>query len=120
MGDIQKLVIDGKSYVLLSEDDYEDLIDGLQADAIMARVDAGEEPGLSRSCRRRRTAKILFGLSAVSEDDDDRTCGCRPAFPSLIVRHRNRQETRSVAVLLRIARALKVDLDDLVVEVEPD
>ncbi len=43
MGSIQKLTIDGKNYVLLSEEDYEDLVDGLEAGHIMARIAAGED-----------------------------------------------------------------------------
>lgn len=43
MGEIQKLTIDGKGYVLLSEDDYQDLVDVSDARAAKARIDAGEE-----------------------------------------------------------------------------
>ncbi len=41
--DIQKITLDGKNYVLLSEEDFEDLIDGMKAQAVLARVQAGEE-----------------------------------------------------------------------------
>jgi len=41
--DIQKFDIDGKAYVLLSEEDYEDLVDGLKANAVLAGIAAGEE-----------------------------------------------------------------------------
>ncbi len=52
MGEIQKLTIDGKSYVLLREEDYEDIIDGLRAEAIMARIEAGEGRQEDRIRRR--------------------------------------------------------------------
>ena len=42
MSEIQRLTIDGKGYVLLSEEDYEDLVDGLEANAVMARIAAGD------------------------------------------------------------------------------
>ena len=43
MGDVRKVVIDGKSWVMLSEDDYEDLLDRLEAETVLARVRDGEE-----------------------------------------------------------------------------
>ncbi len=43
MGELRKTVIDGETYVLIPEEDYEDLIDGIKAEKIMARIRAGEE-----------------------------------------------------------------------------
>ena len=73
MGDVQRLTIDGKNYILLSEEDYEDLTDGLEASRIMARVAAGEETWphelvkeLMETDSRIRTYRTYRGLS-VSE-----------------------------------------------------
>ncbi|MGF0536935.1 hypothetical protein ACQQ2Q_02995 [Agrobacterium sp. ES01] len=43
MGPLQKTVIEGQSYVLVPEEEYEDLLDTLAAHRTMARVEAGEE-----------------------------------------------------------------------------
>lgn len=116
MGEIQKLTIDGKAYVLLSEDDFEDLIDGLRADAIMARVAAGEETWplelameLSETDSRIRTFRTYRKLSV---SDLASAAGISQPYLSEI---ESGKKTGSVDVLKRIATALKVDLDDIVV-----
>ncbi|MFT4180815.1 MAG: helix-turn-helix transcriptional regulator [Rhizobium sp.] len=43
MGEINRITIDGKDYVLIPEADYEDLLDIADARAVRARIDAGEE-----------------------------------------------------------------------------
>lgn len=115
MGDIQKLTIEGKNYVLLSEDDFEDLIDGLRADAIMARVAAGEETWphefvmeLSETDSRIRSFRTYRKMT-VSELAE--AAGISQPYLSEI---ESGKKTGSVDVLKRIATALKVDLDDLV------
>jgi len=117
MGDIQKLTIDGKNYVLLSEEDYEDLVDGLRADAIMARVAAGEETWplefvreLPETDSRIRTFRNYRKMT-VSELAE--AAGISQPYLSEI---ETGKKTGSVDVLKRIAAALKVDLDDLVVD----
>lgn len=117
MGDIQKLTIDGKNYVLLSEDDYEDLIDGLHASAIMARVAHGEETWphelvkeLAETDSRIRTYRKYRGLT-ISELAE--AAGISQPYLSEI---ESGKKTGTVDVLKRIAIALKVDLDDLVVD----
>jgi DNA-binding XRE family transcriptional regulator len=121
MSDVQKLTIDGKNYVLLSEEDYEDLMDGLHASAIMARVAAGEETWphqliveLSETDSRIRTYRNYRGLS-MSELAE--AAGISQPYLSEIEAGK---KTGSVDVLKRIAKELRVDLDDLVVDVEPD
>jgi DNA-binding XRE family transcriptional regulator len=115
MGEIQKLTIDGKAYVLLSEEDYEDLVDGLHAQAIMARIAAGEETWplelvmeLSETDSRIRTYRTYRKLS-VSELAE--AAGISQPYLSEIEAGK---KTGSVDVLKRIAAALKVDLDDIV------
>jgi DNA-binding XRE family transcriptional regulator len=115
MGEIQKLTIDGKAYVLLSEEDYEDLVDGLHAQAIMARIAAGEETWplelvmeLSETDSRIRTYRTYRKLS-VSELAE--AAGISQPYLSEI---ESGKKTGSVDVLKRIAAALKVDLDDIV------
>lgn len=115
MGEIQKLTIDGKSYVLLSEEDFEDLVDGLRAEAIMARVAAGEETWplelvmeLSETDSRIRTFRTYRKMS-VSELAA--AAGISQPYLSEI---ESGKKTGSVEVLKRIAAALKVDLDDIV------
>jgi DNA-binding XRE family transcriptional regulator len=116
MGDIQRITLDGKSYVLLSEDDFEDLIDGLRADAIRARIAAGEETWpaelvyeLWETDSRIRTFRKYRELT-ISELAE--AAGISQPYLSEI---ENGKKTGSVDVLKRIATALKVDLDDLVV-----
>nr|WP_299497603.1 helix-turn-helix transcriptional regulator [uncultured Rhizobium sp.] len=116
MGEIQRVTLDGKNYVLLSEDDFEDLIDGLKADAILARIAAGEETWPAelvyelwetdsqiRTFRKYRglTAAELAEAAGMSEPD--------------VYDLENGKRTGDVDVLKRIATALKVDLDDLAV-----
>lgn len=117
MGDIQKLTIDGKNYVLLSEEDYEDLMDGLHASAIMARVAAGEETWphelvveLTETDSRIRTYRKYRGLT-ISELAE--AAGISQPYLSEI---ESGKKTGAVDVLKRIATALKVDLDDLVMD----
>ena len=121
MGDIQKLTIDGKNYVLLSEEDYEDLVDGLHANEIMARIAAGEETWphefvkeLLESDSRIRSFRNYRGMSVSALAD---AAGISQPYLSEIEAGK---KTGSVDVLKRIANVLKVDLDDLVVHVEPD
>jgi DNA-binding XRE family transcriptional regulator len=117
MGDVQKLTIDGKNYVILSEEDYEDLVDGMRANAIMARVAAGEEvwpyelvKELSDTESRIRTFRTYRKMT-VSELAE--AAGISQPYLSEI---ETGKKTGSVDVLKRIATALKVDLDDLVVD----
>ncbi len=117
MGDIQKLTIDGKNYVLLSEDDYEDLVDGLRADAIMARVAVGEETWpyefvkeLTESDNRIRTFRTYRKMT-VSE-----LAAAAAISQPYLSEIETGKKTGSFDVLKRIASALKVDLDDLVVD----
>lgn len=116
MGEIQKLTIEGKNYVLLSEDDYEDMIDTLEANAIMARIKAGEETWphelvveLSQTDSRIRTYRKYRGLSMT---ELAQAASISQPYLSDI---ENAKKAGSVDVLKRIAVALRVDLDDLVV-----
>lgn len=114
MSEVQRLKIDGKGYVLLSEEDYEDLMDSLQGQAIMARIAAGEETWphdlvveLFETTSRIRTYRTYRGLS-VSELAE--AAGISQPYLSEIEAGK---KTGSVDVLKRIAAALRVDLDDI-------
>lgn len=114
--DIQKITLDGKNYVVLSEDDFEDLVDGLRAQAVLARVEAGEETWpmelveeLWKTDSRIRTYRKYRGMTMT---ELAAAAGISQPHLSDI---ENGKKTGSVDVLKRIAVALKVDLDDLVV-----
>jgi DNA-binding XRE family transcriptional regulator len=114
--DVQKLKIDGKNYVLLLEEDFEDLVDGLQADAVMARIAAGEETWpaefvyeLLESDSRIRSYRTYRKMSPA---ELAQAAGLSEAEFTEI---ETGKKTGSVDVLKRIASALNVDLDDLVV-----
>ncbi|MGV8936244.1 MAG: helix-turn-helix domain-containing protein [Allorhizobium sp.] len=117
MGDIQRLTIDGKNYVLLSEEDYEDLVDGLEANAIMARVAAGEETWphalvleLMDTDSRVRTYRTYrkMTVNELAEAAD--------IAPSELADIESGEIAGSIDAMTRIATALGLDLDDLVVE----
>ncbi|HUH50311.1 MAG TPA: helix-turn-helix transcriptional regulator [Mycoplana sp.] len=119
MGQLRKTVIDGRSYVLVPEEDYEDLLDGIAAEQVMARIRAGEETWpadlvyeLWETDSRIRTFRNYRGLT-VSELSE--AAGISQPYLSEI---ENGKKTGSVDVLKRIAKALKVDLDDIVVDAE--
>lgn len=116
MGEVRKVTIEGKNYVLVSEEDYEDLIDGLNAGVIMARIKAGEEVWPAELVRelmetdsRIRTYRKYRGMTGT---DLASTAGISQPHLSDI---ENGKKVGSVDVLKRIAAALRVDLDDLVV-----
>ncbi|MCF3638506.1 helix-turn-helix transcriptional regulator [Rhizobium sp. TRM95111] len=121
MGQLRRTVIDGQSYVLIPEEDYEDLIDGIGAEKIMARIRAGEETWpaafvyeLWETDSRIRSFRNYRGMTVSALAD---AAGISQPYLSEIEAGK---KTGSVDVLKRIANALKVDLDDLVVDVEPD
>lgn len=115
MGEIQKLTIDGKGYVLLSEDDYQDLVDVSDARAAKARIDAGEDTwpidivkaliageDPVRVFRKHRgmTIKELAEKSGLSQ----------PYLSEI----ETGKKKGSLDAIKAIAGALDVDLDDLV------
>jgi DNA-binding XRE family transcriptional regulator len=116
MGDVQKLTIDGKNYVLLSEDDYEDLIDGLQANAIMAKIAAGEETWpleiVEAKMSGENPTRVYRKYRGMTMAELAEAAGISQPYLSEI---ENGKKTGAVDVLKRIAVALRVDLDDLVV-----
>ncbi|MDQ0319493.1 DNA-binding XRE family transcriptional regulator [Pararhizobium capsulatum DSM 1112] len=121
MSEIQKLTIDGKGYVLLSEEDYEDLIDGLEAHAIMARIAAGEETWpmevVEARVRGENSVRVYRNYRKLTASELAAAAGISQPYLSDI---ENGKKTGSVAVLKRIAKVLKVDLDDLVPDVAED
>jgi DNA-binding XRE family transcriptional regulator len=121
MGDAQKLVIDGKNYVLLSEEDYEDLIDGIEANAVMARIAAGEETWpmeiIEAKMNGEHPIRVYRKYRGMTMVELAKAAGISQPHLSDI---ENGKKTGSVDVLKRIAVALKVDLDDLVVWSQED
>ena len=116
MGELRKTVIDGETYVLIPEEEYEDLMDSIAAEKIMARIRAGEETWpaelvyeLWETDSRIRTYR---NYRKMSVSDLAAAAGISQPYLSEIERGK---KTGSVDVLKRIAAALKVDLDDIVV-----
>lgn len=115
MGELRKTVIDGETYVLVPEDEYEDLIDSIAAEKIMARIRAGEETWpaelvyeLWETDSRIRTYR---NYRKMTVSDLAAAAGISQPYLSEI---ESGKKTGSVDVLKRIAAALKVDLDDIV------
>ncbi|WFR96123.1 helix-turn-helix domain-containing protein [Rhizobium tumorigenes] len=118
MGDIKRFEIDGKPYVLLSEEDYEDLVDGLRANAVLAGISAGEETWPLEIVEARanggNAVRIFRNYRRMTVTELATAAGISQPYLSEIEAGK---KTGSVDVLKRIATALKVDLDDLVVDV---
>ncbi|CDZ31315.1 Putative transcriptional regulator [Neorhizobium galegae bv. officinalis] len=117
MGVFDKTVIDGKSYVLVPEDDFEDMMDTIKANEILARIAAGEETWpaelvyeLLETESRIRTFRNYRKMT-VSELAE--AVGISQPYLSEI---ETGKKTGSVDVLKRIAAVLNVDLDDLVLD----
>jgi len=116
MGRIQKIEIEGKTYVLLSEEDYEDLIDGLEASAVLADIAAGQEVWpldiVEARANGENPVRVFRTYRKLSVSDLAAAAGISQPYLSEI---ESGKKTGSVDVLKRIAAALKVDLDDIVV-----
>ena len=116
MGGFTRTVIDEQPYVLVPEEEFEDMMDVIMASEVLARIKAGEETWplefameLSQSDSRIRSFRTYRKLS-VSELAQ--AAGISQPYLSEI---ESGKKTGSVDVLKRIAAALKVDLDDIVV-----
>lgn len=116
MGRIQKIEIDGKAYVLLSEEDYEDLVDSLEASAVLADIAAGQEVWpldiVEARANGENPVRVFRTYRKLSVSDLASAAGISQPYLSEI---ESGKKTGSVDVLKRIATALKVDLDDIVV-----
>ncbi|PYB77904.1 helix-turn-helix domain-containing protein [Rhizobium wuzhouense] len=116
MGVFNRTVIDGKPFVLVPEEEFEDMMDIIMAKEILARIEAGEETWpaelvyeLLDTDSRIRTYRNYRKLSV---SDLAAAAGISQPYLSEI---ESGKKTASVDVLKRIAAALKVDLDDIVV-----
>jgi DNA-binding XRE family transcriptional regulator len=114
MGNVQKLDIEGKAYVLMPEDEYQDLLDVNVARDIMARVKAGEETwpieivkALAEGENRIRVFRKYRGLtiSALAEK-----AGLTQPYISEI---ETGKKAGSFDAMKAIAEALDLSLDDL-------
>jgi DNA-binding XRE family transcriptional regulator len=116
MGRIQKIEIEGKTYVLLSEEDYEDLIDGLEASAVLVDIAAGQEVWpldiVEARANGENPVRVFRTYRKLSVSDLATAAGISQPYLSEI---ESGKKTGSVDVLKRIAAALTVDLDDIVV-----
>ncbi|KQQ74433.1 transcriptional regulator [Rhizobium sp. Leaf321] len=117
MGVFNRTVIDGKPFVLVPEEEFEDMMDTIMAGEVMARIEAGEETWpaelvyeLFETDSRIRTFRTYRKMT-VSELAD--AAGISQACIDQI---ETGEKTGSVDELKRIAAVLKVDLDDLVVD----
>lgn len=116
MGVFNRTVIDGKPFVLVPEEEFENMMDIIMAKEIMARIEAGEETWpaelvyeLLDTDSRIRTYR---NYRKMSVPDLAAAAGISEVALSEI---ESGKKTGSVDVLTRIAAALKVDLDDIVV-----
>ncbi|WP_165214652.1 helix-turn-helix domain-containing protein [Affinirhizobium pseudoryzae] len=115
MGRVQKIEIEGKSYVLLSEEDYEDLVDGLEASAVLAKVADGQEVWpleiVEARANGENPVRVFRTYRKMSVSELAAAAAISQPYLSEI---ESGKKTGSVDVLKRIAAALKVDLDDIV------
>ncbi len=116
MGRIQRIEIEGKAYVLLSEEDYEDLVDGLEASAVLAEIAGGQEVWpldiVEARVNGENPVRVFRTYRKMTVSDLAAAAGISQPYLSEI---ESGKKTGSVDVLKRIAAALKVDLDDIVV-----
>jgi DNA-binding XRE family transcriptional regulator len=119
MGAFEKTMIDGKPFVLVPEEEFEDMIDTINANAIMARVAAGEETwpaelvyALMETDSRVRTYRTYRNMTI---DDLAQAAGIPTSELADI---ESGKTTGSIDAMTRIAAALRIDLDDLVFEVD--
>jgi DNA-binding XRE family transcriptional regulator len=116
MGRIQRIEIEGKAYVLLSEEDYEDLVDGLEASAVLAEIADGQEVWpldiVEARANGENPVRVFRTYRKMTVSDLAAAAGISQPYLSEI---ESGKKTGSVDVLKRIAAALKVDLDDIVV-----
>jgi len=113
---IQSIKLDGKDFVILSREDYEDIIDIAEANAVMSRIRSGEEETVPshvvdalidgenpvRVWRKHRgmTARELAKQTDLSA-----------AYISEI---ETGKKDGSISAIKKIASVLNVDLDDIV------
>jgi len=116
MGVFNRTIIDGKPFVLVPEEEFEDMMDVIMAKEVLTRIEAGEETWpaelvyeLLETDSRIRTYRTYRKLSV---SDLAAAAGISQPYLSEI---ESGKKTGSVDVLKRIAAALKVDLDDIVV-----
>jgi DNA-binding XRE family transcriptional regulator len=114
MGEINRITIDGKAYVILPAEDYEDMIDVIDARAIKARIAAGEE-----SWPNTVVKALVAGENAVRvfrkhrnltiADLANKTGLSQPYISEI----ETGKKTGSIDALKTIAAALNIGLDDL-------
>lgn len=115
MGEIQTLTIDGKGYVLLSEEDYRDLVDISDARAAKLRIDAGEETWpedvVKALIAGEDPVRVFRKHRGLSVKELAEKAGLSQPYLSEI---ETGKKEGSIEAIKAIASALGVDLDDLV------
>ncbi|MGG7581013.1 helix-turn-helix domain-containing protein [Rhizobium sp. Nf11,1] len=111
---VQRITIEGKGYVLLPEDDYQDLVDASEASAIKARIDAGEETWPSEVVNAiidgENAIRVFRKYRGLTIEELAAKAGLSQPFVSQI---ETGKKEGSIAALKAIARVLGVDLDDI-------
>lgn len=114
MGEINRITIEGKGYVLLPEADYEDLIDIADARAIKARIDNGEETWPDTIVKAllagENAIRAFRKYRGITSAELAKMTNLSQAYVSEI---ETGKKAGSIEALKAIAKALNVSMDDL-------
>ncbi|MBX4944622.1 helix-turn-helix domain-containing protein [Rhizobium binae] len=114
MSEIQRITIEGKGYILLSEEDYQDLVDANEARAVKERIDAGEETWpaevVNAIIAGENAIRVFRKYRGLTIEELAAKAGLSQPFVSQI---ETGKKEGSIAALKAIAHALGVDLDDI-------
>lgn len=114
MGEINRITIEGKGYVLMPEADYEDLLDIVDARAVKARIDAGEETWPDSVVKAliagENPVRVFRKHRGVTMAELAGKAGLSQPYLSEI---ETGKKTGSIEALKAIAVALMISLDDL-------
>ncbi|MEZ2223716.1 helix-turn-helix domain-containing protein [Rhizobium sp. RCC_161_2] len=114
MGEINRITIEGKGYVLMPEADYEDLLDTAEARAVKARVDAGEETWpadiVNALIAGENPVRVFRKHRGLTMAELAEKTGLSQPYMSEIETGR---KAGSIEALKAIARVLMLSLDDL-------
>ena len=114
--DIQTLTLEGKEFVILPRDEFEDMVDTASAKKILADVSSGKEELIPSNVVKALIAggnpvRIWRKHRELSAVLLAQMTGLSAAYISEI---ENNKKTGSISAMKKIAAALRVDIDDLV------